>query len=209
MTESEKIAYAKSFIDKLANGINPLDDTPIPDDNIINNVRLSRCFFYISGILQKDIEREERKLPKGKKPGRLPFSISAEKLERFEFSSIPISATAITRKLNWLVMEDIAEKRIARLKYRQLTQWLIDIGMIENRKWGDYGKTKKFPTAAGEEIGLVLQFWENYGRKAPVIFFTESAQRFVIDNIEGLIATRIKEEKASSEDENDDEAEND
>ena len=30
MTELEKITYAKSFIDKLANGINPLDDTPIP-----------------------------------------------------------------------------------------------------------------------------------------------------------------------------------
>ena len=28
MTELEKIAYAKSFIDKLANGINPLDDMP-------------------------------------------------------------------------------------------------------------------------------------------------------------------------------------
>lgn len=28
MTESEKIAYAKSFIDKLANGINPIDDKP-------------------------------------------------------------------------------------------------------------------------------------------------------------------------------------
>ena len=47
MTELEKIAYAKSFIDKLANGINPLDDTPIPDDDIANNVRLSRCFFYV------------------------------------------------------------------------------------------------------------------------------------------------------------------
>ena len=40
MTELEKIAYAKSFIDKLANGINPLDDTPIPDYDIANNVRL-------------------------------------------------------------------------------------------------------------------------------------------------------------------------
>ena len=27
MTELEKIEYAKSFIDKLANGINPLDET--------------------------------------------------------------------------------------------------------------------------------------------------------------------------------------
>ena len=56
MTELEKIAYAKSFIDKLANGINPLDDTPIPDDDIANNVRLSRCFFYVSDILRQIID---------------------------------------------------------------------------------------------------------------------------------------------------------
>ena len=31
MTELEKIAYAKSFIDKLANGVNPIDDSAIPD----------------------------------------------------------------------------------------------------------------------------------------------------------------------------------
>jgi hypothetical protein len=51
MTELEKIAYAKSFIDKLANGINPLDDTPILEGDIANNVRLSLCFFYVSDIL--------------------------------------------------------------------------------------------------------------------------------------------------------------
>ena len=45
MTELEKIAYAQTFIEKLANGINPLDDTPIPENDIANNVRLSRCFF--------------------------------------------------------------------------------------------------------------------------------------------------------------------
>ena len=50
MTELEKIEYAKSFIDKLANGINPLDDTPVPDGDIANNVRLSRCFFFVSEI---------------------------------------------------------------------------------------------------------------------------------------------------------------
>ena len=53
MTELEKIAYAKSFIDKLANGINPLDDTPVPEDDIVNNVRLSRCFFYVSDLLRQ------------------------------------------------------------------------------------------------------------------------------------------------------------
>jgi len=47
MTENEKIQYAKAFIDKLARGINPLDDSFIRDDDIVNNVRISRCFFCI------------------------------------------------------------------------------------------------------------------------------------------------------------------
>ena len=44
MTELEKIERAKMYMDKLANGINPIDDTMAPDDDLINNVRLSRCF---------------------------------------------------------------------------------------------------------------------------------------------------------------------
>ena len=83
MTELEKIEYAKSFIDKLANGINPLDNTPIPEGDIVNHVRLSRCFFYVSSILQRDIERERRKVPK-EKSARAPFSLTPEQLENFE-----------------------------------------------------------------------------------------------------------------------------
>lgn len=41
MTELEKIAYAKSFIDKLANGINPIDDQPVAEYDVVNNVRLN------------------------------------------------------------------------------------------------------------------------------------------------------------------------
>ena len=187
MTELEKIAYAKSFIDKLANGINPLDDTPIPDDDIVNNVRLSRCFFYVSSILQKEIDRERRKVSKEKKSERLAFSITPEQLEQFEYSSMPISTSAMGRKINWLVREDIEEKRIKKFSYRKINYWLRDIGMIEWREW-ENGKSKRFPTAEGESIGLVLQIWENYGRRSPVIYLSEEAQHFIIDNIEAVMA---------------------
>ena len=52
-TELETMKHAKEYIDKLANGIDPFTDKPVPDGDIINNVKLSRCFFYISGILEK------------------------------------------------------------------------------------------------------------------------------------------------------------
>ena len=188
MTELEKVAYAKSFIDKLANGINPLDDTPIPDNDIANNVRLSRCFFYVSSILQKEIDRERRKISKEKKSKRRPFSIAPEQLEQFEYSSIPISVTAMSKKINWMVREDIEQKKIKKFSYRKIYCWLQNIGMIEWREW-ENGKPKRFPTAEGEAIGLVLQIWENYGKRSPVIYFSEEAQHFVIDNIEAVMAS--------------------
>ena len=196
MTELEKIEYAKTFIDKLAKGINPLDDTPIPENDIVNNVRLSRCFFYVSTILQKEIDRERRKQPKESRSERLPFSITQEQLNDFGYSPNPLSATAVARKINWLVREDIEQKKIEKLSYRKITQWLMNIGMIEYREWED-GKIKRFPTTEGESIGLVLADWDNYGRRTPVIYFTEEAQRFIIDNIDAVIATEIKKGKTS------------
>jgi hypothetical protein len=206
MTELEKIEYTKSFIDKLANGINPLDDTPIPNDDIANHVRISRCFFYVSSILQKEIDRERRRASKEKKFERLPFSITPEQLQQFEYSSMPVSVSAMGKKINWLAREDIEEMRIKKFSYKKINYWLHDIGMIEWREWTK-GKFKRFPTPEGEAIGLVLQIWENYGRRSPVIYLTEEAQHFIIDNIEAVMAA--EKGSPSSVQEEDEEETND
>ena len=193
MTELEKIAYAKSFIDKLANGINPLDDTPIPDGDIAKNVRLSRCFFYVSDILQREIERESKKENREKKSQLVNFSITYEQLQNFEYSSKPISATVLTKKINQLVEGENMRK----LSYRQIMGWLLNIGMLEYKDIGN-GKLKRHPTQQGADVGIVLEFWERgQGRKYPVIMYSEAAQRFIIDNIDAVIATEIQKGKTS------------
>ena len=193
MKELEKIAYAKSFIDKLANGINPLDDTPIPDGDIANNVRLSRCFFYVSSILQREIERESKKENREKKSRLVDFSITYEQLQNFEYSSKPISATVLAKKINQLVEGENMRK----LSYRQIMGWLLNIGMLEYKDIGN-GKMKRQPTQQGEDIGIVLEFWERgQGRKYPVVMYSEAAQRFIIDNIDAVIATEVKKGKTS------------
>ena len=56
MVEKERILRAKMYVDKLANGINPLTDQPLPDEDPINNVKISRCFFYVSDLLRRLVE---------------------------------------------------------------------------------------------------------------------------------------------------------
>ena len=58
MTETDKIAQARVYMEKLANGINPLTNQVVPDADLMNNVRISRCFFFYVVQLLKDLEEQ-------------------------------------------------------------------------------------------------------------------------------------------------------
>lgn len=42
------LEHAKNYIDKMANGINPLTNENVSESDLINNVKISRCLFYVS-----------------------------------------------------------------------------------------------------------------------------------------------------------------
>ena len=110
MTELEKIEYAKSFIDKLANGINPLDDSLIPDNDIANNVRLSRCFFYVSDILRQVIENGGVQPAKVTKQRKNEFALSDGEREKIQISETPLTVSEISNHLNNLVDLETTKK---------------------------------------------------------------------------------------------------
>ena len=51
MTDFEIMQRAKMYIDKMTNGINPITEQYVRDEDMINNVRISRCLFYVSDVL--------------------------------------------------------------------------------------------------------------------------------------------------------------
>ena len=180
MTEKEIIKRAKDYIDGLANGMNPLTGEPVDESDIVNNVRISRCLFYVSGILEKVLNGEKNILPRVKKS---TFSISAEKLENFEYSSEPILVSDIVER----IMSLSENENMRKLPTSKITKWLLKNGFLEERK-NDLGKLKKHVTSVGEEIGLYQEEREGqYGRYA-VTLYTTSAQHFLIDNLEAILA---------------------
>lgn len=189
MTELEKIAYAKSFIDKLANGINPLDNTPIPDDDIANNVRLSRCFFYVSDILRQVYENGG--VTKPARTPKIPFSVSVEQLERFEYSSDPIPVSEIAKRIYAMADNENMEK----VCYRQINQWLLNIGMLYLHDFGGRKPVKR-PTEDGNQIGITVETRMGRYGEYQVVLYNEEAQRFILDNLDAVIATEAKKEKS-------------
>ena len=106
MTEVEKIAYTRMYIEKLANGINPLTDQAVPDTDLINNVRISRCLFYVSDLLRQ--LEDQGGIPIKKKKKKLPFQLSYEKRSDFGFSENPIPISEIAKRINDLIDAELS-----------------------------------------------------------------------------------------------------
>ena len=46
------VAHAKEYIDDLARGINPLTKEEVTENDVVNQVRISRCLYYVSDVLE-------------------------------------------------------------------------------------------------------------------------------------------------------------
>lgn len=180
MNEAEKIQRAKIYVDKLANGINPLTDENIPDNDIMNNVRLSRCMFYVSDILRQVIENGG--VSKTKRLKKDNFYISFDEIQKFEFSDSPIPISEITNRINNLINLDTMKK----LTYTHLTNWLMSIDMLQLEPRSD-GKSAKRPTPAGIDLGIITEIRTGTYGSYIAVLYNRNAQQFIIDNIDAAI----------------------
>lgn len=190
MTELEKIERAKMYITKLANGINPLDDSEVPEGDIINQVRLSRCFFFVSEILQRVIENEG---VSGKKAKKLPFDLPTEKRTAFSFSEKPIPVSEIARRINVLCDHE----NMRALSYKEIVEWLSEIGLLTWSVTPD-GKRTKRPTPQGLGYGISIEEREGSKGTYQVVVYNLEAQHFILDNLDAVIELENMDGKPTS-----------
>ena len=189
MTELETMQRAKMYLDKLANGVNPLTDQPAAEDDCINQVRISRCLFYVSDVLRKVIENGGN-IGKTEKIKKQAFAISHEALKNYRLSSAPIPVSEITRRINELIDESAMNK----LKDGSITTFLLQSGVLVQTE-AENGKKSKAPTKQGESIGIISK--ERIGQNGTylMIVYNADAQQFILDNMDAV--TEINNRKSA------------
>lgn len=185
MTDTEKITSAKEFIDKLAQGINPLTDMPAEGGDLTNNIRISRCLFYVSSILEKALVEEERNATKKErerkrleKKGLVPFNITNEQLSCYPFSDRPLCITDIVGRMNALIDTSAMKP----LTYKPVHKWLMDIGALETKE----GSTTKTPTEQGLRMGIKTEIRHGSHGDYLVILYDTRMQHLIMDNIDAI-----------------------
>lgn len=184
MTELEKMQRAKLYIDKLANGIDPITDMELPEDGTLNQVRLSRCFFYVSDVLRQVIENGGTVIAP-KATGKPAFFLTEEQRRAFPYSKEPLRVTEIVNRLNALV----STKEMRKIVPVAITNWLLLKGFLE-RATMPGGKSARRPTKQGEQIGLASQLRQSPDGEYYAVVYNEDAQRFVLDNLGDICANQ-------------------
>lgn len=179
MTELETMQRAKMYMDKLAQGIDPITNLEVPDDSVLNNVRLARCFFYVSDILGQVIANGG---VIGGKPKLQPFAVSAEQLVKVQIFQEPVRVTQLVE----MISAAVDNHQMKKLSTTVITNWLLEKGFLEKQTGLD-GKSRRVPTQSGLVIGLSTEIRQGQHGEYQAVFYNASAQQFVLDNLAAML----------------------
>jgi len=183
MTELETMQRAKMYMDKLAQGIDPITGQELPEDSALNQVRLARCFFYVSGILDQVIQNGGTVGPKAKK---IPFSLTREQISRINLSAFPLR---ITEFVDFLY-QAAENPEMKKLSTTTITNWLLNKGFLISETGPD-GKSRRIPTNAGLALGLHMQTRQGQYGEYSAVYYNAEAQKFLLDNLEAILQEKV------------------
>lgn len=176
MEENEKIVIAKDWIYQLANGINPLNGATLKEDDVVNNIHISRCLFYVADLLGKFSEKK-------KKTGssrNIPFDSSVIQLDKYD-NTQPMSITAFIKEVEKLIPENMKV-----VNYKTIVQWLVQEEMLIESAPDSNGRTFKMATEKGATVGIYCEQRERNGRVYNVTLYNRDAQIFILEHLEEI-----------------------
>lgn len=196
MERAELIERAKMYLKLLSNGVHPVTGAEVPSDSAFVDERVKKCFEFISGILDEYVElySKAEKLERDKAQNTIVvnkkqvFSITREQCDSIKLSKEPISVLSFMKNINSVIDADTTEK----LTSTRMNKWLTDRGYVTASKVKTMvNKTVYKPSEFAAKIGIVEEeiIDKKSGEVKTQLKLSESAQLFIIENIEDIIAS--------------------
>lgn len=180
MTELEIMQRAKMYMDKLAQGVDPISWQPLPGDTALNQQRLRRCFAYVSDVLGRVIANGGEVVAVARNQ---PFVITPQQLAMVQLSREPVRITQLAD----LIAAAVNDPQMKKPSTTSITNWLLERGLLEKQLGAD-GKTRRIPTANGMALGLSAEKRMGAQGEYLAVYYNLNAQRFILDHLLEMIS---------------------
>lgn len=196
MEKIELVERAKMYLKLLGDGVHPVTGAKIPGDSAFMDEKVRRCFSFISQVLDEYIElsakvenlESEKEKTTIVVPKKQAFYITREQCDGIKLSKEPLTILAFMKNINSVIDSDSMEK----LTSTRINKWLSKRGLVTTATVRTVvSKTVYKPSEFATKIGILEEevLDKKSGEVKGQIKLGESAQLFIIENLEEIIST--------------------
>ncbi len=183
--EMEKLEKALLYVERIAEGNNPIGNEPAPYDAVLNNPDIIRSMFFAKEVLS-ELKQNGGVIGKTYSSSKKK-DFPIETLAAFQFAERK-TITRLTEQLNSGINTDEYQK----IKYKTITDWLKENGYLQEKEDEQLGKKVTLATTKGQAIGIrhSLQTGMN-GSSYYRVEYNKSAQEFVVQNLPEMLGVEM------------------
>ena len=178
--DQAKLDVAIKYVERIADGCNPVNNVPLDNNDILNNPNIIRCMYFIKDILEE--VRNNGGIIGGKNGKEPTIPFPKEVLDKFVY----LEDKSITHVLNQ-IYEPIVDMNVKKVSVTKVTAALKEEGYLLDEPNPETGKTRKVPSEKGKELGIYLIEREYNGRMYQSVTYNRKAQEYVVELIRKLM----------------------
>ncbi len=176
--EKERIVKAGEILNKMANGINPVNGQPIDGDCFLQDPRIIRCLFFVQQVLNEAVERQAntavRKLAE--------FIITEEEKRKVRFPDENIGVNQFARCINSAI--DLNRSR--KITGAEINKQLKKMGVLSEELLTD-GKKRTIVNENSSNYGIVTEKRNYNGNEYDMVCFNDIGKKFLLDELEKIL----------------------
>ena len=184
IVDLKKLETAIIYLQRIADGNNPINNMPADDDSVLNNPNVIRCMFFVKEILE-EVKRNNGCIgKKGRKSDKLDFPV--EVLKAFNYKEDK-AISVLVEQINVPVDESIYQK----LSYKTITRWLKKKEFLKEEYSEEFQKNITLPTEKGKKLGIREEKRTNsQGKDYIRVIYNQQAQEYIVRYMEDILSDK-------------------
>ena len=184
--DSKRLDVAIQYIRRMAEGRNPVNNRPAPENEVLTNINVNRCLKFVEEILT-DVRSTggvvgvvKSNSASGKPP--LAEVFPYEVLSGFQYEQ--------DQQISYFLKQIVGlipEEKSTPVQATMVTDWLRENGYLEKRMFEDIGRENSVPTQKGTDLGIYAEKAGSFPNEYYRVYYNENAQRFIVDNFRRIL----------------------
>lgn len=169
---------AQMYIEAMSQGINPVTGEVVCDNDTLNNIKVSRCLFFVNDILKELIcnngKLHREKVPRVQKQN---FVYNEHLMQQVTVCNTPISLSEIIRNILKIYGDE------TKLTYKMVAELLLNKGIyIKNAE----NSPKYIATPESKKYGIYTELRHTMQGDRLITLYNSEGQKYLLSLLKDL-----------------------